>query len=182
MRPAQFLAAFSAAGVSLIPGVSAALGFHCLKTLHSLDTPRFVKVVQEGSCKAGCEPRSPDWASHGKEMMRGLIEDGAAYSQITDGREAAADFLDSVFENLRDKCEEKLKGGHMCQDEEQLRETMSCVKQNSRWAELKALPVLLPFANEANCKRLGEYLNSEQLWEKDIPARAQSYASHCHEL
>jgi hypothetical protein len=181
MRPAQTLTIISAAGISLIPGVSAALGFHCLKTLHSLDTPRFVKVVQEVSCKAGCEPRSADWASHGKGMMRGLIEDGAAYSKITEGKAAAADFLDSVFENLRDKCEEKLDGGHMCQDEERLRETMSCVKQNSRWAELKALPVILSFATEDNCKRLGEYLNSEQLWKKDLPARTKPYASHCYD-
>ncbi|KAJ5217475.1 uncharacterized protein N7469_011100 [Penicillium citrinum] len=181
MRPTQILTIISAAGISFIPSVSAALGFDCLQTLHSLDTPRFVKVVQEVSCKAGCEPRSLAWASHGKEMMRGLIEDGSAYSQITEGKAAAADFLDSVFENLRGKCEEKLNGGHMCQDEEQLQETTACVKRNSRWAELKALPVLLPFAKEENCRRLGEYLNSEQLWKKDLPSRAQSYADHCHD-
>lgn len=171
----------SAASVPLVPGVSAALGYYCLKALHSLDTPRFVKVAQENSCKAGCQPRSPDWASHGKEMMRGLVEDGTAHTQISEGQEAAADFLDRVFENLRTKCEEKLNGGHMCQDEEQLRDTMSCIEQNSRWAELQALPAVLPFAKEENCKRIGEYLNSSQLWEKDIPARAQPYASHCHD-
>lgn len=178
MRPTQILTIFSAASISLIPGVSAALGFHCLKALHSLDPPRFIRALQDNSCKAGCQPRSPDWASHGKELMRGLIEDATIYTQNNEGQAAAADFIDRVFESLRGECEGKLNGGHICQDEGEM---MSCVKQNSLWAELNALPALLPFASEERCRLLGQYLNSDQLWEKDIPTRMQAYASHCHD-
>ncbi|KAJ5097820.1 hypothetical protein N7532_004821 [Penicillium argentinense] len=181
MRSTQILTILSAASVPLIPVASAALGFNCLEALHSLDPPRFARVIQENSCKAGCQPRSLDWASHGKELMRGLIEDGTVHTKINEGQEALADFMDRVFESLREKCEDKLNGGHMCQDEVQLRAMMSCVEQNSRWAELSALSAILPFISEERCELVSQYLNSVQLWEKDIPTRMQSYVNLCHD-
>lgn len=182
MRPTQIFTLISTVGVCLSPGVNATMGFSCLKAFQSLNPRRFIESIHQNSCDAGCQPRPAHWDQHGRELMRGLIEDGSAHIQIDERQDAIAEYMDRLFEGLRTKCEGKLDGAHMCQDSEQVGETMKCFDENTRFAAFRAAPGLLPYLSEDRCKRIDDYLNSPQLWDNDLPARAQTYANRCHEI
>lgn len=176
------LAVLFTAGLFLLPGVSAALGFHCLRTMQAISPRRFIENVQQKSCHAQCRPRVEESANYWKELIRGLTEDAAAHIQINsdETREAMAEWMDRVFEDLRGKCGPKLGHSHACEDSEQLQEAMKCVDDNS-WVSLaRAAPIILPYVSEELCKKVHNYYDSV-MWEESFPKRIENYLEHCHD-
>ncbi|KAJ5888154.1 hypothetical protein N7495_008195 [Penicillium taxi] len=166
----------------LAQAASAMVLTDCVNAINNISPRVFIENVQRQSCKFGCQPRPDDWDVFGKDTMRELVNDGAAQLDIDEGKEAFVDFLESIFQELRKKCGPKFDKAHGCQDSPELEEAMSCVDQYSRVAKLRAAPGLLPYVTAERCRKVGNYFQSPELWEKSFPARAKNYIDHCHDL
>ncbi|CAI7579804.1 unnamed protein product [Penicillium manginii] len=154
----------------LSQGVSAAIVTDCVNAINIISPRVFIENVQRRSCEAGCEPRPDHWDIFGKETMRELVEDGALHLGIEEGKDAFVNFLDSIFQEMRAKYSPELD------------EAMRCVDDYSRLAKIRAAPRLLPYVTAERCRKVGEYFQSSELWEKSFPARGKNYVDHCHEL
>lgn len=183
MRPGQILTVFSAAGICVIPGATAALGYNCLSALKSISPRRIVENVQRHSCDAGCQPRLAESAHYWKDIIRGLVADGADYIQFNDpaAEQAMADWMDQVFEDMRSTCEPKLHDDYGCYASDLTSEVMKCIDDNTMSSMLRNAHVIFPHISEKRCKKVEEYYNSPQMWEVSFPARMKEYVEHCHD-
>ncbi|KAF7184698.1 hypothetical protein CNMCM7691_006060 [Aspergillus felis] len=118
MRPSQFFTLLTA----VPPAVNALLGSSCISTVNSMNKipALFMEAGERVACQAGCKPRPAEWLKYGREFINGVVEDGAAYCQIDDGKDVFAEYLDQIFHDVMEKCESKLNGNHFCGDPEEL--------------------------------------------------------------
>ncbi|KAJ5761295.1 hypothetical protein N7520_008451 [Penicillium odoratum] len=166
----------------LTQGVSATILTDCVNAINIISPRVFIENVQRQSCEAGCRPHPDHWDMFGKDTMRELVEDGASHLGIKEGKDAFINFLDSIFQEMRSKCGSKLANAHGCKDSPELDEAMRCVDDYSQLAKIRAAPRLLPYVTAERCRKVGEYFQSSELWEKSFPACGKNYVYHCHEL
>lgn len=160
----------------------ASLAPNCIKAFNSISPRRFIEAVRHESCHSGCPPQSNLWDVLERDTMRKLVADGSSHLGINEGKEAMVEFLDTVFKDLRDKCGPDLEQAASCQDSIEAKNALKCAEDNSRTMKMHSLKWLLPYITAERCKKVGDYFESPELWEKSFPAQAQNYVNNCHEL
>lgn len=170
------------ARLCLTQSANTAIHADCVSALNSISPRKCIENVQRQACKVDCRPRPEHWDNFGTDTMHELVEDGAVYLRIDEGKEAFVAFLESIFQDIRTKCGVKLERGHNCQNSPQLDEAMKCVDDYSRLAKISAAPRLLPCITADRRKKVADYSQSSELWENSFPARGKNYVIHYHEL
>ncbi|KAE8381627.1 hypothetical protein BDV26DRAFT_289266 [Aspergillus bertholletiae] len=185
MKLTSPIAIASIACSGMIPAVSALLGTSCISAVNALaQLPGLlIEHMQRQTCAHGCEPTVQTWQHAIKGQVIGeLVDDGVKYCDAPDAREAFTSFLDQLMSGTADKCKDKLDTRHLCHDPDAVQPFIDCVNGKSKSAVAGSMHTLLPYMNEARCKKAAEYFTGEQLWEKDFPEHIQEYISVCHEL
>jgi hypothetical protein len=168
-----------------LPLVSAKFSPLCIKVVTSLaarPNDLFEKFQRE-ICDQGCQPTVPHWDLWTRNhtfvpAVRSVMQQLNAPKQ----EEAMLKLGDEVADIIKRRCGPKLQGRDICADSEVLAAFGNCFKKNFVKGALANLPVLLPMASEAVCRKQLEYLKSDELWEEIIPNNMRDYAKVCKQL
>ncbi|KAJ0424235.1 hypothetical protein BJY00DRAFT_277411 [Aspergillus carlsbadensis] len=169
----------------VLPLVSAKFSPLCIKVVTSLAArPNdLFKKFQREICDRGCQPTVPHWDLWTRNntfvpAVRSVMQQLNAPKQ----EEAMLKLGDEVADIIKRRCGPKLQGRDICADSEVLAAFGNCFKKNFVKGALANLPVLLPLASEAVCRKQLEYLKSDELWEEIIPNNMRDYATVCKQL
>ncbi|KAI2899436.1 hypothetical protein CBS63078_282 [Aspergillus niger] len=159
------------------------LGQRCLEALNTMSTvpSRYIATVEQVTCSSGCKPRPAEWDAVFEGVIKKVVQDGAQYTGIDDpkGQAAFETYLNDVFQNVNKKCGDRLGDDHLCSDSPQTAALKQCVDDNAKWAATTAVLPLVGYLSEDRCEKVSDYFKSEQLWDKDLPNRAQIYVQSC---
>ncbi|PLN85658.1 hypothetical protein BDW42DRAFT_160316 [Aspergillus taichungensis] len=184
----KFTNSIAIAGIAcsgMLPTVSAILGTSCLSALKAASqVPElFIEHLQREACSVGCEPTMKQWQHALKNQIIGeLVEDGTAFCDAPEAKDAIADFLEDLMLGTGEACNHKLENKHLCHDPESVEPFVTCVRSKAQSSVTKSAPRLFQYMSEARCRKAEEYFTGDQLWEKDFPEHIQEYLSVCRDL
>lgn len=118
----------------MLPTVSAILGSSCLSVLKEVNqVPElFIEHLQREACSVGCEPTLQQWQHALKgQIIRELAEDGTAFCDAPEAKEAITDFLEDLMLGTGEACKDKFEDKHLCHDPESLDPLVACVAVGS---------------------------------------------------
>ncbi|XRM40101.1 hypothetical protein ABZX51_003422 [Aspergillus tubingensis] len=161
------------------------LGTNCLDALNTMATvpSRYVSNIKRDLCSIGCKPQPADWDAAFDTVIKKVIQDGAQYTGIDDpkGQAAFENYLKDIFQEINKKCGDLLGDDNICSDTEKTAAAKQCANDNAKWAATKSALKLVGYMSEDRCEKVSSYLKSDQLWDKDLPSRAQVYMQNCKE-
>ena len=145
---------------------------------------RYMANIERDACGSGCEPRPAQWNTAFEEVIKKVIQDGAQYTGINDPDAQAAftTYLNDVYQDILNRCGDRLGDDHLCSDGPKNNALEQCVDNNAKSAALSSSRQLWSHITEDRCEMVSDYLKSDQLWNKDLPARGKVYVQSCKEL